>query len=711
MPTFTRNWKDTLAGVGHTYQLRLIVNQKSQNIAANTTTFSWRLEVKHTSNYTGVWMNGDAGYWNAYAPSGSNVGSGTQQGYDFRGGGKTLVLGSGENEHANNADGTYSRVWGATWNAKGSLAPGTSVSGTVTATRIPRATAPNWSQIFTTGSAQTINLPRASSGFTHDVTYAYGALSGTIATGAGTSTSWTPPHSLFNQASTRSMTSGNGTIKVVTKSGSTVIGTISRGFTVALSSTQIPTVSGVTWTDQNPTIAANIGAFVQSLSLVKGSVSASGVLGSTITSRSLVIGGQNYSESDVIAVRSAGTITASGRAVDSRGRVGTRAANFSVLAWRPPTASNFLVRRANSDGTLNSSGVHLRLTLNASVSSLIVGGAQKNTLQIEVFTRPSSSSTWTKRNTISPTGLSYNSSINITGGGIYLANQSYEVMIRVRDNTGITPTEAITLVPTSAVTMHWKGTGVGIGKYHERGALDVGPGGIYSDGSLVLNNSDIEMLNITTQNLNTFTTPGYRFQNSTANATSARNYPPGGLEAGALEVIPNTSGTFLTQRFTTYNSMRVFFRTLYSASWSAWTEIARTSQIPPQSDQSRVGTARGATQAQVNAGTVGSPYYVQPGTLRNRNYAPWAMATGYLADVSIAAGQRNQTTVTFPSGRFSAEPVVTVTAVSPFGDVTAVMTSATSTSFVATRGNLGTTSRSVGLRWTAVQMSSGSGSG
>lgn len=699
MPTFTRNWKDNIAGVGHTYQLRLIVNQKSQNIAANTTTFSWRLEVKHTSNYTGVWMNGDAGYWNAYAPSGSNVGSGTQQGYDFRGGGKTLVLGSGENEHANNADGTYSRVWGATWNAKGSLAPGTSVSGTVTATRIPRATAPNWSQIFTTGSAQTINLPRASSGFTHDVTYAYGALSGTIATGAGTSTSWTPPHSLFNQASTRSMTSGNGTIKVVTKSGSTVIGTISRGFTVALSSTQIPTVSGVTWTEQNPTIAANIGAFVQSLSLVKGSVSASGVLGSTISSRSLVIGGQNYSESDVIAVRSAGTITASGRAVDSRGRVGTRAANFSVLAWSPPTASNFLVRRANSNGTLNSSGVHLRLTLDASVSSLIVGSAQKNTLQIEVFTRPSSSSTWTKRNTISPAGLTYNSSVNIDGGGIYLANQSYEVMIRVRDNTGITPTESITLVPTSAVTMHWKGTGVGIGKYHERGALDVG-GAIYDPDGLIGGYSTYSM--------------------AVADLPSA--YPTGTLSCMADgSGWPNGWGPILTIKNSNNRATQINFAQASTAasiraadtaaganSWGAWRRLEINI---PQSNQSTVGTAQGATQAQVNAGTVGSPYYVQPGTLRNRNYAPWAMATGYLADVSIAAGQRNQTTVTFPSGRFSAEPVVTVTAVSPFGDVTAVMTSATSTSFVATRGNLGTTSRSVGLRWTAVQMTSGSGSG
>lgn len=63
---------------------------------------------------------------------------------------------------------------------------------------IPRASSVS-DMTGTLGSAMTININRKVSSFTHTVKYYFGNLSGTIATGVGTSVSWTPPLDLATQ--------------------------------------------------------------------------------------------------------------------------------------------------------------------------------------------------------------------------------------------------------------------------------------------------------------------------------------------------------------------------------------------------------------------------------------------------------------------------------------------------------------------------------
>lgn len=77
---------------------------------------------------------------------------------------------------------------------------------------------------------------------------------------------------------------------------------------------------------------------------------------------------------------------------------------------------------------------------------------------------------------------------------------------------------------------------------------------------------------LTTADLNTTTTPGKYQQASSANATSARNYPI--TVAGMLEV----SSGYTYQRYTTYTGGldRVFIRGFYNSVWSVWTELAKT---------------------------------------------------------------------------------------------------------------------------------------
>ena len=112
---------------------------------------------------------------------------------------KGQKIGSGTITIAHNTDGTKSISVGisaAIWQT----AVNCTYSGTITLNTIPRATTPTVSSSSVAmNSAVTINTPRASSSFTHTLTYSFGSASGTIATGVGTSYSWTVPLSLANQ--------------------------------------------------------------------------------------------------------------------------------------------------------------------------------------------------------------------------------------------------------------------------------------------------------------------------------------------------------------------------------------------------------------------------------------------------------------------------------------------------------------------------------
>ena len=82
-------------------------------------------------------------------------------------------------------------------------------------------------------------------------------------------------------------------------------------------------------------------------------------------------------------------------------------------------------------------------------------------------------------------------------------------------------------------------------------------------------------INITTENLNSIWAPGVYTQNSSGNATLARNYPLDGGR-GVLETVSEPDQFFIYQRFTVLdmggsNSNQVYVRTSYNRMiWSSW---------------------------------------------------------------------------------------------------------------------------------------------
>lgn len=497
---------------------------------------------------------------------------------------------------------------------------------------IPRATTPTWSGNFEAGTAKTIQLLRASAAFTHDVSYKFGASTGTIATGAGVSTSWTPPLALLSQIPNAA--SGTGQITVVTKQGATVIGTRTVSFTLVAPASVKPTVSQVLWDDANPTVKSAIGAFVQGLSLIKGAVTAAGVYGSTITEKRLKIGAATIAEGAPVQITQAGTVTASGEATDSRGRVGSLPADFGVLAYEPPKlgVNGWQVRRANSSNVPDDNGQYLRLDLHASAASLIAG-TEKNALHVSVSTRPTNGA-WTTRNSVNP-GLTQTGAIQISGGAVFLTSQSYEVEVTLSDNTG-TVVKLATLVGTAVVTLDLRGNQVGVGKMHERGGLDVA-GEIYTDTALhamasptsegILLPDRVRLLagsDLTEYGLGSISTPYGRMGTTFTGTTAQRNaLTSAGLAVIGMRFFDEDDGIEYLRLASSWKPIRGLVKYSMTAA-TGYTLVAGSIAVhDPETKEMQVGVQvkRTAAGASTNGQALLTLHSSAPATLANA-YSP-----------------------------------------------------------------------------------------
>jgi hypothetical protein len=202
---------------------------------------------------------------------------------------------------------------------------------------------------------------------------------------------------------------------------------------------------------------------------------ATGVYSSTIVSRTLTIDGQTISGTSgtTAIITGSGTLVLTGTVVDSRGRIGTRTANITILPYAPPLVSTFTVKRATSGGTIDPNGTYFSINLIAAVQSLIVG-TQKNSIDYKFKRQPRGGTTaWSAVTAdvsthVSSTGVS----TTILPGTYSIAN-SYDVRIEVTDALGVT-TAVQGTVSTGGVLMNWSTTydGIGVGKYWSQGSID-----------------------------------------------------------------------------------------------------------------------------------------------------------------------------------------------------------------------------------------------
>lgn len=458
------------------------------------------------------------------------------------------------------------------------------------------------------GSAMTININRKVSSFTHTVKYNFGALNGTIATGVGTSVSWTPPLNLATAMPNK--TSDWGDITVDTYNGSTKIGSATCRLTLNIPESMKPTFSGVTLSDTN-TIVSNIvttaNTFVEILSNVKVAFNgAAGIQGSTITGYKAEMVGENQTittNGGVFGiVKKSGEITIRSSVQDSRGRWSdTKDTTVNFLEYFGPKAF-FTAERSGSARTT------LTVIRTAQIAPLTVGGKQLNKMTITFKTRPMGTTEWTTNNGLASGVWTTQSELTASAAnlaGTFAGTQSWEVMMIVEDlfdkATYSYP------VSTDKVLVAKTKDGIGIGKIREHGALDVA-GDIYANNKpiqhhqLTANNGTAIML-MEGSDLNDVTTPGCY------NGSNLLHAPANGWNYIRVTKHTNDNGYVLQEAIAFYGNASAY-RVQTNNTWNPWQYYAV---------QNTVAEFTTVNQTKVYTGTINGPYGFNIAVARSGN--------------------------------------------------------------------------------------------
>lgn len=348
----------------------------SQSVANNTTTINWKVtgaggdsHVWYNCKNVSVWINGQRVYNNGGS---IQLWAGT-------------VVASGQFTIGHNNDGSKSfsasaeaGIYQVAVNCRG--------NGSWSLPTIARASQPSCitypnttNNIGAIGSTITIHMNRKSGAFTHTVRYAFGSLSGTIATGVTDNCQWKIPDSFYSQIPNAK--SGTGTIYADTYNGGTKIGTKSVGFTTTVTNAN-PTAD-VGYSDTNSTVTGITGnnqLIVRNQSNLQIKISnAKAYKSASIKTASCTILGKNYSVdisggSGTINVGKINTTSSFDLTVniaDSRNFVTAKKIHVKVEDYAAPYANITLQRYLNYYSETD-------LTVSASYSSL----NNKNTIAI-----------------------------------------------------------------------------------------------------------------------------------------------------------------------------------------------------------------------------------------------------------------------------------------------------------------------------------------
>lgn len=442
----------------------LALTQVSQSVSGNTS--QARLVWKSTQ--TGESWSGYTR--TAYYYLATNGGSETRYSVDYTlPKGKTNTIVDKTFTVSHKADGTGSveaRSWMDTHISAGVVEK----SASLTLDTIPRATQPSVSDSTAyMGAEVTINTPRASSSFTHDLAYSFADGSYvSIATGVGTSYAWTLPDLA---SKIPNAISGTLTIRCITKNGSTTIGTKTVSMTVQVPTDVVPSVSSIAASEAVEGLAAQFGAFVQNKSKITVAITATGAKGSTIKEYSATFQGKSYTTSSWTSelLKTAGTLAIKVRVKDSRGRWSAyETLNITVLTYSAPKVQVLQASRCNADGTANTEGEYAKVVYKYSVSS--VGG--KNTASMALKWKRSTLTEYTQLTT--GTALSADTSL-VTASALFSTDYQYDIQLTLSDYFGaITP--VVTQLPTGAVILDLKANGKGIsfGKASEADGIEFG---------------------------------------------------------------------------------------------------------------------------------------------------------------------------------------------------------------------------------------------
>lgn len=389
------------------YGLKLVLTENSTSVTANTSSVSYSFSI----------TRGSTGFY-ASQPFSWNITIGGQtiaiSGFRFQistSDPAEQLIKSGTISVAHNSDGKKTMSFSvstpdASWISSTYGPTAMSMTGEWALTTIPRASTVTAGDA-NIGSVTTIKISRASSAFTHTLTYAFGSLSGTIATKTGDTTlSWTVPTSFYAQIPKAK--SGKCTITCETFSGSTSLGKKTTTFTVTASEALCkPSVSGtVVSTDAlSKTLTGGTSKLIRYVSTARATITATAKNSATISKRT--VNGQSLTTTKDFAKVETGSFVFA--ATDSRGYSNSATKTASIIQYVPLTLTPTVTR-------LTPTGDKVKVSVKGNYWTGNFG-AVSNTLTLSVQYKKDGGTFGTATAISNPTisGTSYSGSVQVPG--------------------------------------------------------------------------------------------------------------------------------------------------------------------------------------------------------------------------------------------------------------------------------------------------------
>ena len=455
--------------------IQLSWSLSSQSVENNTSTIAYTLSIYRSSS-----ISSSASKSYSVNINGSTVASGSTT---ISGSG-TKTIKSGTVTIPHKADGTktfafsFSQQIDITWS--GSWIGTVTGSGSGTLTTIPRATTPTLSaSSVDMGTAVTITMSRASSSFTHKLSFSFGGTSGTIGSNLGTSAAWTPAITLAAQIP--NAISGTATITCETYNGSTLIGTKTVSIVLKVPSSVVPVINSVTRSEAvtSPDIASTFGGYVQHQSKIKIVTAASGTQSSTIKSYVVTIKDANAIGTPLLATYYGNDVTTDvlnwettkiriGVTVtDSRGRSASVSYDETVLPYATPKITTFSAFRADANGDPDYDSTNLKITVNFDIATV----NNLNGKYYEILYKVKGASSWA--GTIASGNIYTRNESFITSGIAFSGDNAYELRLNLYDT--FKNAFAALDIPTAFTLFDCRSTGKGIafGKVSEADRMEI----------------------------------------------------------------------------------------------------------------------------------------------------------------------------------------------------------------------------------------------
>jgi hypothetical protein len=543
-----------------TYKLE--VSESNVNISNNTSQVTVTAYIGRASSRSYL-----GGSWSgSITVSGSTQNmSGTISYPTYINGGAWLTLATKTFTVSHNADGSKTASISSSFRSSDFTPSSASASGNVTLTTIPRS-----SSVSCSGgdieSTTKINITRASSSFTHTITYSFGSLSGTIATKtSSTSINWTIPASFYSQIPNTN--SGTGTISCTTYSGNTSVGTKTCQFTAKVTNAN-PIIGSYSYQDTNlltTTLTGDNQKIIKNKSYLSFEVGeATALKEATISSYVINFNNQNYTVTPTSGVYEltitpnvSTNTTATLTVTDSRGNKSISSLTIQILDWEKPYGTYSVKRQDNFYSKTF-------IKVNPNYSSL----DGLNSLTIKFRYKKVTESTYS-----SYINLSAYQEYNINLNNLY----DYDIQIKLEDLLDYQEYDIVLPKGIPLLYLDTKNMSVGVNGFPIGKEQFYNKGTFYNEGDVIINGDNV---------LTRIAGLGELAQTPTAtNWNSACGSSTGFYKGTNFSNSPNSEASFLVlhiafsnvyQRqvaFSLSNSNGVYTRIMNNGTWSSWISV------------------------------------------------------------------------------------------------------------------------------------------